>query len=220
MGGRGASSDAKKLTDWLKKETEGGGGKAIPMDINKFQGMTLEQIEGRLRNLKHEELFALDKDGKIVAAYLGDSTSVSFPETLRDVKGLTVTHGHPKSAAEFGGTFSFADMANMLKSKWSEHRATASGQGEMNYILKRNTKANSKGFYNRINKDYERLNKKITSTYTESYKKATKGGATRKVAMHVARQSAVGVLNQYYKTTAKHYGFSYVTRKEAYTYGR
>ena len=136
MGGRGANYDKQKFIDYLKGEG-GVGGKATPMDITQFQGMTLEQIEGRIRNLKHEELFALDEKGKIVAAYKGDPHSVSFPADLTKVKGLTVTHGHPKSAKEFGGTFSFADMRNMLESKWSEHRATASGQGEMNYILKR-----------------------------------------------------------------------------------
>jgi len=219
MGGRGAEYDKGKLIDHLKGEGIGKG-TPVPMDIEQFKGMSLQQIEARIRTLKHEELFVLDKGGNVVAAYKGDSNSVAFPENLRYEKGATVTHGHPKSAAEFGGTFSFADMKNMLTSKWTEHRATASGQGEMNYILKRTGRANAKGFYDQINRDYTKLVSGLSKTYDKAYNTAKTKGANTKAAMHVARQSAVGTLNQYYKKTAGKFGFNYVTRKEAYEYGR
>lgn len=176
--------------------------------------------EARIRNLKHEEMFVFDKDDKLIAAYKGGPTSVSFPSTLLQQEGITVTHGHPKSMANFGGTFSFADMKNMLNSKWAEHRATASGQGEMNYILRKTSSSNAKGFYNQINRDYQRLVKEYTAKYISVRKTALANGATKAAAEHRARQEAVGTLNAYYKQTASKYGYSYVTRKTEYQYNR
>lgn len=219
MGGRGASYGKQSLFDWLANEGAGKG-KAQPMDVAKYQGWTLEQIERYLRGLGHEELFALDKDGNVIAAYKGGKTSVSFPVDLLQVDGATVTHGHPKSAEDFGGTFSFADMKNMLTSSWAEHRATASGQGEMNYILRATSRANSKGFYNQINKDYTSIKSQMSDKYDSAYKSAIKSGASKQQALHRARQEAVGVLNRYYKDTASKFGYEYITRKEDYTYNR
>jgi hypothetical protein len=219
MGGRGGASG---LTDWLGKEG-GVPGEAKPMDITQFEGWTLERVEQRLRNLKHEELFVLDENDKIIAAYKGNRTSVAFPAELLDQKGLTVTHGHPKNgaeAADFGGTFSFADMGNMLKSQWAEHRATASGQGEMNYILRKGKNAKPKQFYNQINRDYTRLNKEISDAYKAEYKKAKDSGVSTKQAQHRARQVSVGILNAYYKQTASKYGYEYITKKKEYKYNR
>lgn len=150
MGGRGGKGNVNGFIDWLSKEGKGGGS-PHPLDISKFSNMSLEDAERRIRNLKHEELFVFDKDGKLIEAYKGSATSVSFPMSVLDYKGATVTHGHPKGAADFGGTFSFADIKNMLESKWAEHRATASGQGEMNYIMRKGQGAKPKAFYNQIN---------------------------------------------------------------------
>lgn len=218
MGGRGASSGVKKIRDWMNGENKGG--KVRPIDISKFDGYTLEQVENRLRNLKHEELFVFDENGKIIAAYKGNATSVSFPESIINVKGATVTHGHPKGAKEFGGTFSFADMKNMLESQWKEHRATAAGQGEMNYILRKGKNANAKGFYDRLNKDYPALQANISKRYSEAYTREKAKGTSTKQAEHIARQEAVGTLNAYYKTTASDYGYEYVNRKKKYKYNR
>lgn len=220
-GGSGLNADKEKeeLFDWLGN-LHGEGGEPDPIDIKPFEGQTLQQIESRLRVLKHEELFVFDKDGKIIEAYKGDKKSVCFYSSVRDYEGATVTHGHPKSAKNFGGTFSFADMANMLQSKWAEHRATASGQGEMNYILRRTDKANPKRFYDQINRDYVRLNDSIGKAWDSSFQSAIAEGKNRKVAIHEARQQAVGVLNKYYKDTASKFGYEYITRKKEYEYNR
>lgn len=219
MGGRGANSDIQKIHDWLKGESLGGG-KANPMDISKFQNYTLEQTENRIRNLAHEELFAFDKDGNIIRAYKGNSKSVAFDADLLDVEGATVTHGHPKGMAEFGGTFSWADINNMLNSKWAEHRATASGQGEMNYIMRATAKANPEGLRRQINKDFPKIDREWQKVYRDTYKQELDKGTPRTQAMHIARQKGVGVLNAYYKRTFSKFGYDYVTRKKEYQYNR
>lgn len=70
MGGRGGKGNINGFIDWLSKEGKGGGAPR-PLDISKFGNMTLEDAERRIRNLKHEELFVFDKDGKLVEAYKG-----------------------------------------------------------------------------------------------------------------------------------------------------
>ncbi len=221
MGGRGSASGIKEdFRDWLKSESRDNNSTIQPMELKKFENYTLEQIERRIRNLRHEELFVINQDGKIEAAYKGNSSSVAFPDSLLKQKNVTVTHGHPKTRAEFGGTFSFADMANLLKSEWVEHRATASGQGEMNYIMRKTEKADAEGFYQQMNSDYVRLNSEMDEMWDNSFLEARKSGSTKKNAIHIARQRAVGVLNKYYKEMATKYGYEYITRKEEYHYGR
>lgn len=78
MGGRGGKGNVNGFIDWLSKEGKGGGS-PHPLDISKFSNMSLEDAERRIRNLKHEELFVFDKDGKLIEAYKGSATSVSFP---------------------------------------------------------------------------------------------------------------------------------------------
>lgn len=220
FGGRGASSGIKNIQDWLANEGGTTSGTAHPIDISTFNGWTLEQTESRLRKLKHEELFVFDKNDQIVEAYKGDRGSVAFPAYLLNQEGITVTHGHPKGTEDFGGTFSWADVNNMLNSKWAEHRATASGRGEMNYIMRRTAKADSQGLRNRINRDFQRINTKWQQVYKDSYNNAIRSGKTKAQARHIARQKGVGVLNAYYKRTFPIFGFEYVTRKESYKYNR
>lgn len=224
MGGRGAGSgisgDIKGAVDWLDGESKSNTkSKLNPIDIEQYKDRSLEQIEGRIRTLEHEELFVLDRNDELIAAFKGGKNSVSFPAYLLNVQDATVTHGHPKGLEEFGGTFSFADIDNMLKSNWKEHRATASGQGEMNYIMRRTEKADAKGLRDRINKDYKLLKKAFKDTYKTEYKKALKSG-TEKYAKHVARQMAVGILNAYYKKIFEQYGYEYIVRKKDYKYNR
>lgn len=220
FGGRGALLGTG-IVDWLTKEAQKGNGtaRAQPIDIRKYQGKSLEAIEGRIRRLKHEELFAVNQRGEIIAAYKGGSTSVSFPVSLLEEEGITVTHGHPKGYEEFGGTFSFADIHNMLESRWQEHRATASGQGEMNYIMRRTKQADPQGLRNRINKDYLALKKKSRDAYQKAYQEYREEHGAKQ-ARHIARQKQVGILNAYYREVFPEYGFEYVTRKKEYQYNR
>lgn len=219
MGKESKSSGFKKLKDWLKNEGgSAGGGDIEEIDLFQLGNMTLEAAENRIRNLAHEELFVYDKDDNLIAAYKGNATSVSFPAELLNQEGITVTHGHPKGASNFGGTFSWQDINNMLTSKWAEHRATASGQGEMNYIMRRTASADSRGLRNQINKDFPRIDKRWQDVYRKTYKDELAKGTSRDKARHLARQKGVGVLNAYYKRTFPKYGFEYITRKKGYSY--
>lgn len=222
MGGRGSGSGLKgddPTFDWLGQANRSKGDKIKPIDIKKYQGQSLQQIEGRIRNLAHEELFAIDREGKIIAAYKGGATSVAIPRNLLKEEGITVTHGHPKGYQEYGGTFSFADVSNMLNSKWQEHRATASGQGEMNYIMRRTENSDPEGLRNRINRDYPDLKRQEREAYKETYLRE-KEARGKKQASHAARQAQVGVLNAYYKETFPQYGYEYIVRKTDYQYNR
>lgn len=167
-----------------------------------------------------KNLFVFDENNRIIEAYKGDKVSVSFPDYLQEQEGLTVTHGHPKGHEDFGGTFSWADVDTMLDSKWAELRATASGQGEMNYIMRRTANADPQGLRNKINQDFRRIDTKWQQVYRDAYNQAVSSGKTKAQAGHIARQKGVGVLNAYYRRTFPAFGFEYVTRKEAYRYNR
>ena len=220
FGGRGANSGINNYTGWLSMEGEGTVKTELePIDVGKYEGQSLEKIEARLRSLPHEELFAVDSSGKVIEAYKGDAVSVGFPASLLKEKDITVTHGHPKGYEEFGGNLSFADINNMLNSDWKEHRATASGQGEMNYIMRRTDQADAAALRIRINKDYLKLQRKTEDAYKTAYLKE-KQLHGEKQARHVARQKQVGVLNAYYKEVFPQYGFEYITRKKEYKYNR
>ena len=219
MGGRGASfggggSFQKQLLGG------GGGGTVKPMNISSMGNMTLQSAEERARSKNHEELFVFDKNGKLVAAYKGNATSVAFPSSELSRQGATVTHGHPKGDSNFGGTLSFADVGNMLRSNWGEHRATASGQGEMNYIMRRTSKSDSQGLMKQMLKDAPKLESKFRSEYRSRYNSLRAAGKSEPQAKHEARQKAVGMINRYYKNTMPKYGFEYVTRKNPYPYQR
>lgn len=185
-----------------------------PMDVSQFQGMTLQEIEDRIRGLNHEELFVVGPDGKVVAAFRGNGNSVAFTrdELLR--AGATVTHGHPKGGEGYGGTFSPQDVLNMASSNWTEHRAAASGRGELNYIIRRNssnTPKKSEALYKQLSRDMPSLDAEIRRQAKDAGKNLS---AARR------RQIYTGVLDAYYKKTLPKYGFDYVTRNKGYNYNR
>ena len=190
-----------------------GGKRPQEIDVSGMQGMTLQELESRIRGLDHEEMYIIDADGNIIAGYRGDDSSVSFyaRDLFRD--GATVTHNHPVGAEGYGGTFSFKDMLNFAASDWAEHRATASGQGEMNYIARatsRTTAADRRGLYTRISNDMPSLNRQMKAALAASSDKS----ATAR------RQIYTGILDRYYATVLPQYNFEYVVRKNPYRYNR
>lgn len=220
MGGRGSRfPGGNPIQGFLSRQSSVGGPvKRIPLD--QLGDLTLQQAESRARNQKHEELFVFDKDGKLIDAFQGSATRVRFPSSVLNVDGATVTHGHPKGKANFGGTLSFADVQNMANSKWKEHRATAGGQGELNYIMLRTGKAKPAGLLNRINTDRTKLERQIKDTAQKAYNAAIKSGKSSAHANHIASQKGIGLLNRYWKNTLPKYGFEYITRKNPYPYQR
>lgn len=215
MGGRGSWSATRRgVGDTRTSSGRTGQRKARPMDVARFQGMTLQQIEERIRGLNHEELFVVGRDGTILAAYRGNGNSVAFPrsELMRD--GATVTHGHPSHAEGYGGTFSTADVLNMASSNWAEHRAAASGSNEMNYIIRRNstnTDAKSRALYNKVRSDAPGL---------EAQMRRAASAAGSNLSAASRRQVYTGVMDRYWRATLPQYGFDYIRRREGYNYNR
>lgn len=215
MGGRGSYSATRRGSGDVRTSSGGTGQRnAHPMDVSDFEGMTLQQIEDRIRKLGHEELFVLDADGTVLAAYKGNRNSVAFSrsELFRD--GATVTHGHPKGAEGYGATFSPQDVLNMAASNWAEHRAAASGKNELNYIIRRNasnTEKKSSDLYARVKKD-------MPSLEAEMRRQAQSAG--KKLSATGRRQIYTGVLDRYYSEVLPEYGFDYITRKKGYNYHR
>lgn len=184
------------------------------MDVKQFQGMTLQQIEDRIRVLDHEELFVIGKDGTVLAAYRGNDNSVAFYSSDLMRRGVTVTHGHPSNVLGYGATFSLQDVQNMAVSNWAEHRDAASGKNELNYIIRRNssnTDAKSGELYEKIKKDTPSIKAEIQSEVN----KAGKG-----LSPASKRQIYTGVLDRYYSKTLPKYGFDYITRNKGYNYNR
>lgn len=206
----------QKYREKIKQAVSTGGSSIkLPkqMDVSQFAGMSLQEIEDRIRNLDHEELFVIDKDGNITAAYTGGNGSVSFYSSDLDIVGATVTHGHPKGGEGYGATFSLKDVQNMASSKWNEHRATASGQGEMNYIIRATSKTtgkNRKDLYDRIESDKSMLNAEMD--------KASKSAGN--VSATAKRQIYTGILDKYYSKILPQYNFEYIKRKDPYNYNR
>lgn len=220
FGGRGASYYGGRDRQKLGGGNRGRKGKVHPIDIARYQGKSLSEIENDIRVRSRERLFVFDKDGNVIQAYQGTSGSVSFPVSVLDIEGATVTHNHPKGYEDFGGTFSFADVYNTLDSKWSQHRAVASGQGEFNYILrkKKGTKQNAADFKKYASKNEGKILDRFEKRYNQYFDEKIKSGSSVKTAMHYARQKSIGIINRFWQNTAPKYGYEYVKINKKYDY--
>lgn len=216
FGGRGASFYSKR--DIIKFKGEGGKSSRSninPVDISKIKDKSLAGIEKRIRPLKREQLYAFDEKKVLKEGYRGNATGVNFPPSLLKLKNGVVTHNHPTGYEGFGGTFSPADIRALLRSDWKELRATASGQGEMNYILRKTDKATKRkttAFLNALKKNEARLFNEGAKVYREEFNANKDKGQA--VARKRARQKFVGILDKWYKDNASKYGYSYVKRKK------
>ena len=189
FGGRGAYSSAMRLAQIL---TESGHGNSIPIVISRINDKTLQGIENRIRNLKHEEAFAFNSDGKLVDGVSGGTSKVEMPDRWKDIEGATVTHGHPYNRYGYGGTLSVDDAETFLDSKWKELRAAAHGKGEFNYIVRRTSKSDDVKLKKFLIKDRERLRRDIATTYRKVYNESRAKGKNKQSALQEAGQKAAG----------------------------
>lgn len=217
MGGRGASSIARKFGASM---TGNSGGNAFPIDVSTIQNQSLQAIENRIRRLQHEEAFVFDKDGNLVAGVSGGNSSVNIPDQWKTMDDATVTHGHPTGIYNFGGTLSTADATMMASTNWSELRASANGQGEYNYIMRRTPRSDNAGLMAQIQKDTPRLENQIVSEFKSAYNGAIAQGKSRELALHEGAQRGTGIMQTYWRQTLPQYGFEFVTPKKEYDYGR
>lgn len=208
----------------------------IDIDALGRRNWTLQQTEEYLRTLDHEEAYVFDANNKMMYGLVGGKDSVGIPKEIMDLQGVTVTHSHPTGDAGFGGTLSINVRKNPITGKneisgdipvfaragWKEMRATASGRGEMNYILRKGANARAQTFSNVMKGRMNTLERNMSSTYQKTISQLRKAGNTKSLATirTEARQKSVGILNKAYKKTAAKYGIEYITRKTPYNYNR
>lgn len=211
MGGRGASSISGKKLKANSKNLSSSNVREI--DPKNFANKTLEELENESRGLSKERLYVLDKNGKPIRGYQGEDSEVVQYKSDLDIKDATITHNHPSDTsnmpANFGGTFLITDMKNMAQSKWKEMRVSANGKGEYNYIIRRTKNSDSKGFYDKLTNDEPILLKGMAKVAGNNGDLFTP-----------IRQMYTGLLDNYFKNVAEHYGFEYIKRKKPYKYNR
>lgn len=212
FGGRGANFYSQRDIQKIFGEEGGVKGKIKDFkDFDKYEGKSLQEVEDMIKDEKIEYLMFVDKDNKVYNGYKGNATMVGFMAKDLNDNGVIATHNHPKtSVGGFGGTLSWQDMKNFLSSKWKEHRAVATGQGEKTYSIKKKTGANGKGLARQMVKDRSKLESQMTKSYTDTFNKFKNQGI--KKATFVARQKSVGIMNRYWKDMSKKYGFTYTAK--------
>lgn len=216
FGGRGAKSILgikRMLSDF--ENTGVGKGVAVEIDADKFD--SLEKWEKEILSREYETLIAFDKTGKPVKAYKGNSRSVSFPESeAYKWKGYTVTHNHPDT---YGGTFSFADMRNVCKYEYGQHRAVAI---EGTYIIKTTKKSDFIKLRNTIATNMRGLETKMNEINKEEQLKYLNTPKENRMSLKsfntIVRQKYCGVLHRFYKKICNECGFVYTVKpKKKYT---
>lgn len=206
MGGRGAKAlqgkGKKALRDMIKPKR----GKVMPIDATKYG--SLREAESVIRDLTKERALIYDNIGESpLQAFQGNESSVAMsPENL--VPGNTLTHNHPDKI--FGGTFSYADVANALTTGMKSTRAAGK---EGNYYLRPTKNSRAEGFAGKLARDIPRLENAVQRRIDNVYKKAAEKKITYEQANRMIRTVAVGVLHSYYKRTAPQFGYVYGREK-------
>lgn len=228
MGGRGSVS----MTAWAT----GVGGASVDI-TDKYMGMSLSEAENTLRGIKgHEEAVVFDKKMNVIAAYSGGTGSVAIPETLKKKDDITITHNHPTGDADYGATFSPADVSWFGSSRAKEIRAVGAGQGEYIYSLRTTGKQSA------VSTKYEKtqLNAwahkviadatpksqggtgKLQARYRKEYNKFRNQGKSPEASRHAAWQVATGVLERSLanKVHSLGNGTIYFSRNRSYNVNR
>lgn len=192
-----------KTKDLIKYLTgEGGGGSIETIDPSQYSDLI--SAEAAIRNLNKERLLVFENTSESpTAAFQGSESQVAF-DGSKTSKTSIVTHNHPDKI--HGGTFSFADMGNMLGMGWRGHNAAAK---EGTYYLRPTKNANAGGFARRLVQDKGKLEDQIRKKTIQLAQQTKSGELTKKKADKMLRAVATGVLHRYYKDTAPQYGYVY-----------
>ena len=212
FGGRGSKIGLgikKMLSDFENT----GVGKGTPHEIDASRYQTLEEWEKEILHRDYETLIAFDEKGKPVKAYKGNSGSVAFPPSEANKwKGYTVTHNHPDT---YGGTFSFADMRNLCKYKYGEHRAVAR---EGTYIVKKTKESNFENLKRTVATNMYLLESKMKQISKQEQVKylntPIEQRVSRKSFNTMVRQKYCGILHKFYKKVCEECGFIYILKSK------
>lgn len=210
FGGRGAKIGLG-IKRMLSNFENAGVGKGTPNEIDENKFHTLEEWENEILHRDYEILISFDKQGNPVKAYKGNSNSVAFPEAEAfKWKGYTVTHNHPDT---YGGTFSFADMRNLCKYKYGEHRAVAI---EGTYIVKTTNKSNYEKLKRIIAINMDILKMKMEQISKQEQVKYLNTPYEQRISREsfntMVRQKYCGILHRFYKKVCEECGFNYVLK--------
>lgn len=220
MGGRGASSkfDYSDIPDIVDIVDHGGlnWGESTAIDIptagrtsfgkglSTLPSKSLKKIETHLTaGLDHEQLHIIDSHGFTISAVDGGEGSVGFTKkALRNSKGNTVTHNHPRSNKKtMGGTFSFADVNALGVSGAKEIRASAR---EGTYVLQARNQQQAQKYTQYISSPAG--HKKLREITKTAIYKLPKRRLKKKTTVFNTQMAAV---NEFYKQTAPNFGLKY-----------
>ena len=166
---------------------------------------TVESVKDRIKNLDHEQMAIIDKDGYVVAAVDGTEHSVGITaNAAKHIKGNDVYHNHPN-----GSTLSTTDVITGGNSQVGSISAVSKNTGKT-YTLKAGTKANGAGLSKAMQKDEKKLigqwQAKVDSMKGKKY--SSKEAWAKQVNKHWEN-----IMGDWMSTNASKYGYTYTVTK-------
>jgi hypothetical protein len=165
---------------------------------------TIKGVENRIRNLDHEQLAIIDKNGYVVAAVDGGEHSVGITaNAAKHIKGNDVYHNHPN-----GSTLSTTDVITAGQTGCGSISAVSKNSGKT-YTLKAGHKANGAGLSSAMQKSEGKLigqwQAKIDSMKGKKYK--SEASWKKQVNKHWEN-----IMGDWMKNNASKYGYTYIVK--------
>lgn len=214
FGGRGSGSyTAGGATVGMGGQMSGDGGSDMNVagwtpdaghkEVDKAK--TVEAVKDRIKNLDHEQLAIVDKDGYVVAAVDGGEHSVGITaNAAKHIKGNDVYHNHPN-----GSALSTTDVITAGQVQCGSISATSRNTGKT-YTLKAGNKANGAGLSKAMAKDEGKLigqwQAKVDSMKGKKY--SSKASWEKQVNKHWEN-----IMGDWMSSNASKYGYTYTVTK-------
>jgi hypothetical protein len=191
MGGIGSEGTDMNVAGW----TPDAGSRTVD------KGKTISGVENRIRNLDHEQLAIIDRNGYVVAAVDGDEHSVGITaNAARYVRGNDVYHNHPN-----GSTLSTTDVITAGQTGAGSISAV-SKNANRTYTLKAGHKADGAGLSRAMQRDEGKLigqwQAKIDGMKGRKY--SSEAAWKRQVNKHWDN-----IMGDWMSSNASKYGYSY-----------
>ena len=165
---------------------------------------TVTAVEDRIRDLNHEQLAIVDKNGYVVAAVDGDQHSVGItPNAAKYIKGNDVLHNHPN-----GSTLSTTDVITAGRTECGSISAV-SKNARKTFTLTAGHKADGAGLAKAMQKDEGKLigqwQAKIDSMKGKKY--SSEASWKKQVNAHWTK-----IMGDWMSTNASKYGYTYTVK--------
>ncbi len=210
FGGRGSGSyTAGGATVGMGGQMGGGSATDMPVagwtpdaghkEVDKAK--TVEAVKNRIKDLDHEQMAIVDRDGYVVAAVDGGEHSVGITaNAAKHIKGNDVYHNHPN-----GSTLSTTDVITGGQTQAGSISATSRNTGKT-YTLKAGNKANSAGIASAMQRDEGKLigqwQAKVDAMKGRKY--SSKASWEKQVNKHWEN-----IMGDWMAANASKYGYSY-----------